>query len=388
MLDMDSSKNIPILRFKDDEGKEYPEWYQRRVEDICDINPNSRNLPENFTYIDLESVKKGKLLSKNRINRSDAPSRAQRVLRKQDVLIQTVRPYQQNNYHFMMDGNFVASTGYTQLRTSDSSRFLYDLLHVKQTLWKILAACTGTSYPAITSHDLGKIVVLYPVLEEQQKIANFLSSVDTRIEQLEKKKSLLEQYKKGLMQKLFSQEIRFKYDKGEEYPEWEKVRLEEKLNYVQPTKYIVSTTEYSDDFEMPVLTAGKSFVLGYTNESEGVFQEMLPVIIFDDFTTAFKFVDFPFKVKSSAMKILYPKNNGNIRFVFEAMKTIRFPLGEHKRYWISEFSRERIPYPCFEEQQKITIFLSSVDKNIELVYEQINQTREFKKGLLQQMFVN
>ena len=215
----------PPLRFENDNGKEYPRWIQRRVKEICKINPKNNELPNKFIYIDLESVEKGRLLSRNEIVKSNAPSRAQRLLRKKDVLIQTVRPYQQNNLHFDLDGNFVASTGYSQLRTSDSSRFLYYLFHVENTLNKILSYCTGTSYPAIASNDLGEILVFLPVAEEQQKIASFFSSIDTRIEQLEKKKSLFEQLRKGLMQKLFTQEIRFKDDQGNKYQDWEIISL-------------------------------------------------------------------------------------------------------------------------------------------------------------------
>ena len=130
------------------------------------------------------------------------------------------------------------------------------------------------------------------------------------------------------------------------------VELGEVLDYEQPTKYIVDSVDYDDKYKTPVLTAGKTFVLGYTNEKNGIFQEKLPVIIFDDFTTATKFVDFPFKVKSSAMKILHAdKTKVNIKFIFRAMQRIVFPINEHKRYWISEYSKIKIPLPPIEVQK-------------------------------------
>jgi len=230
--------------------------------------------------------------------------------------------------------------------------------------------------------------VFAPKLQEQQKIASFLSKVDEKLQQLTKKKDLLEEYKKGVMQQIFSQELRFKDDNGNNYSDWEEKKLGEVLDYEQPTKYIVKSTEYDNSFKTPVLTAGKTFVLGYTNEIDNVYLKT-PVIIFDDFTMANKFVDFPFKVKSSAMKILKPINeNVNMVFVYNIMQTINYPKGdEHKRFWISEYSKIKIGYPSFEEQKKIANFLSSIDKKIELVSTQIENTKAFKKGLLQQMFV-
>ncbi|MCE9645387.1 MAG: N-6 DNA methylase [Chloroflexi bacterium] len=136
---------------------------------------------------------------------------------------------------------------------------------------------------------------------------------------------------------------------------WSMVKLEEILDYEQPTEYIVNSVDYSDEYETPVLTAGKSFLLGYTNEEDGIFtKEKLPVIIFDDFTTATKFVDFPFKVKSSAMKILKAKDEiADIRYVYHAIQRIEFNASTHKRYWISEYSKIEIPLPPLEIQRQL-----------------------------------
>lgn len=147
---------------------------------------------------------------------------------------------------------------------------------------------------------------------------------------------------------------------------WEMIELGEVLDYEQPTKYIVRSTNYDDSYKTPVLTAGKTFILGYTNETEGIFSEDLPVIIFDDFTTDIKFVDFPFKVKSSAMKILHAKKDkADIRFLFRVMKQIKFPKNEHKRYWISQFSKIKVPLPPLEVQKEIVDELDSYQKVID-----------------------
>ena len=135
--------------------------------------------------------------------------------------------------------------------------------------------------------------------------------------------------------------------------EWKEYELGELLTYEQPTSYIVESTEYNDKYKTPVLTAGKSFILGYTNETQGIYKA-LPVIIFDDFTTDSKYVDFPFKVKSSAMKILTAeKDIINTKFAFYVMQTINCDHETHKRYWISEYSKKVIGLPPLKEQLKI-----------------------------------
>jgi type I restriction enzyme M protein len=147
---------------------------------------------------------------------------------------------------------------------------------------------------------------------------------------------------------------KYKLGKNSINSEWEMVQLEAVLDYEQPTKYIVESVDYDDSFATPVLTAGKTFLLGKTNETTGIFKDNLPVIIFDDFTTASKYVDFPFKVKSSAMKILHAKSDKIlIRYAYYAIQNLDFPINEHKRYWISEYSKLQIPLPPLDVQEQI-----------------------------------
>ncbi len=148
-------------------------------------------------------------------------------------------------------------------------------------------------------------------------------------------------------------------------------KLGEVLEYDQPNKYCVTSKEFDKSYLTPVLTAGKTFILGYTNEKDNVYQasKNAPVIIFDDFTTATQWVDFPFKIKSSAMKILLPKNPTiNIRFIFFYMQTIPYnSSGEHTRQWISRYSQITIPIPPLEIQQEIVKILDAfTELNTEL----------------------
>jgi type I restriction enzyme S subunit len=150
-----------------------------------------------------------------------------------DILFQTVRPYQKNNYYFKLGKNYVASTGYAQIRAKKSSEFLYHQLHTDKFVNKVLLRCTGTSYPDINSNDLSKIKILLPTLSEQTKIANFLTAVDDKITNAEKQLVLIKDYKKGIMQRIFSQEIRFKDDDGKDFPDWEEKKLRDLTSLMQ-----------------------------------------------------------------------------------------------------------------------------------------------------------
>lgn len=145
----------------------------------------------------------------------------------------------------------------------------------------------------------------------------------------------------------------------------EYVELGELIDYEQPTKYIVSSTDYDDNYEVPVLTAGKTFILGYTDETDGAYRasKEKPVIIFDDFTTSFHWVDFEFKVKSSAMKMLTPKDTSvaNFRYLFYAISAIRYQpdFSKHERQWIGKFSSFRSPLPPLPIQREIVRILDN-----------------------------
>ncbi|MDP1884215.1 MAG: restriction endonuclease subunit S [Candidatus Moranbacteria bacterium] len=168
---------------------------------------------------------------------------------------------------------------------------------------------------------------------------------------------------------------------------WTLKRLGDVLDYERPDNYIVKSTSYADDRKIPVLTANKSFILGYTDEDFGIYRN-LPCVIFDDFTTDSKFVDFPFKVKSSAIKILKSKDeNVDLKFVHERMKLIRFPLGNHKRYYISQYQDIEILIPKSKtEQRKIAEIFWAVDEDIAKTQGVIEATEKLKKGLMQQLF--
>lgn len=200
-------------KMKQTELGEIPEdWEVKSLGEICVINPASYNIiPDEFFYVDLESVSSGKLEKKQKIHRRNAPSRAQRQFEKNDILYQTVRPYQRNNLFVNFDSkNYIASTGYAIIRSNNNvdSHYIYQIIHLNNFVNIILDNCTGTSYPAINPKFLKTIPVIIPKKEEQTAIANVLSSMDKEIETLNTKLEKYRNLKTAMMQQLLTGKIR------------------------------------------------------------------------------------------------------------------------------------------------------------------------------------
>ncbi|GAA7808120.1 hypothetical protein JP0180_10380 [Helicobacter pylori] len=239
--------------------------------------------------------------------------------------------------------------------------------------------CVAGTPPKINQENLKKIAIPIPPLEIQQEIVKILDAfteLNTELNtELKARKKQYEYYQNMLLDfkgihlnhkdakmgakpypKRLKTLLQTLAPKGVEFK-----KLGEVLEYDRPNKYCVTGKEFDKSYPTPVLTAGKTFILGYTNEKDNIYQasKSSPVIIFDDFTTATQWVDFPFKVKSSAMKILLPKNPTiNIRFIFFYMQTIPYNIsGEHTRQWISRYSQITIPIPPLEIQQEIVKIL-------------------------------
>lgn len=174
-----------------------------------------------------------------------------------------------------------------------------------------------------------------------------------------------------------------------QYKEYE---LGELLPFEQPTAYIVKSTDYNDSYSTPVLTAGKSFILGKTNEKYGIFDQ-LPVIIFDDFTTATQFVNFKFKVKSSAMKILHI-NTALVmpKYIFYRLQIIQFDHSTHKRYWIQSYSKIKVSIPSLDEQSRIVSRIDELFSELDKAVDTLNTTKEqlavYRQAVLKDAFSN
>ena len=163
------------------------------------------------------------------------------------------------------------------------------------------------------------------------------------------------------------------------------MKIENFISYEQPTNYIVHSDQYTKDGQIPVLTAGQSFVLGYTDEEDGIYTGE-PVVIFDDFTTSVQYVDFPFKVKSSAMKILKNKQNANIKFCYYLLSWLQKMPPNHKRQWISTTSQIDVNLPPIEWQKKIVQKIEAVSNIIKYRKEELKKLDELVSARFVEMF--
>ena len=262
---------------------------------------------------------------------------------------------------------------------------------------EFIAKGGGGAQPNISKEIIVNTFIPLPPLSEQQRIVMEIEKWFALIDQVEHGKSDLQTVIKQAKSKILDLAIHGKLvqqnhndepaiellkrinpdftpcDNGhyENLPDgWGVCRLEDIVDYEQPTAYIVNSTSYNDSYPIPVLTAGKSFIIGYTNEEKGIYSK-LPCIIFDDFTTDSKFVDFPFKVKSSAMKILQVRKGIEIEYVAMFMNTTRLIGDTHKRYWISEYSKLTIPIPPKAEQKRIVDTIHTAFAKLDTIMESL-----------------
>ena len=230
--------------------------------------------------------------------------------------------------------------------------------------------------------NFSMIKIPLPSLIEQKKIASFLSSVDDKIQKLNRKKELLKEYKKGVMQKIFSQELRFKDDNGNNYPEWRENNVDNLFRLISHTA--ISKKDIINNGKHVVIEQGKKQDLGFSNDTSKLIKSN-GLVLYGDHTTMIKYISFDF-IPGVGIKILESKKDDDLVYLYYNLSYNNIKPEGYKRH----FSIVRLvclQLPCLSEQQKIANFLSSIDKKIDLVSNQLENTKVFKKGLLQQMFV-
>ena len=380
------------------------DWEERKLNELAEFNPKS-DLPERFEYVDLESVVGTELVRHRTENRYSAPSRAQRLAKKNDVFYQTVRPYQKNNYLFDLPyDNYVFSTGYAQMRPIGNGYFLLTLIQEEKFVNRVLERSTGTSYPAINSNDLAKLPVKVPAdIQEQQKVGTFFKQIDNTITLHQRKLDLLKETKKGFLQKMFPKN-------GAKVPEIRFPGFTEDWEQRKAKELFIPKAEKNQP-ELPVLSVTQDHGVVYreqvgidikydkaTLKNYKVIHQGDSVISLRSFQGGFELSD-KLGITSPAYTIFVPKNmdrQDNLfwktkfkTFTFiESLKTVTFGIRDGKSISFSEFGDLKLFFPKnIEEQQKIGNFFKQLDDTITLHQRKLDLLKEMKKGFLQKMFV-
>ncbi|QXP65401.1 restriction endonuclease subunit S [Polaribacter sp. AHE13PA] len=408
---IERSRNIPQLRFPEFEG----EWFSKKLGDISILTSSKRVYLEDYVsegipffrgkeITELKNKEKPTdilYISKERYN--DFKEKYG-VPKKGDILVTAVGTLgnvwmiENSSPFYFKDGNLIWLKN-----IKEDSSFLEKLIQLNTK--ELIKTSIGSTQKALTMVELRKINLKFPQLQEQQKIASFLTDVDDKITKLTKKKELLEQYKKGIMQKIFNQELRFKDDEGNDFPEWEEKKLGEITKYYDGTH---QTPNYVSEgipfYSVEHVTANQFEKTKYISrevfekENKRVRLEKGDILMtrIGNVGKA-RYIDWDVKASFYVSLALIKQNSSfSSKYLAQYINSVPFQRELWKRIIhvafpikinLGEIGKCLVQLPCVEEQTKIANFLSDIDIKIEVLNTKIENSKSFKKGLLQKMFV-
>ena len=393
-------KNEPKIRIKGFEG----EWKENLLGDICEINPHSE-LPDNFEYVDLESVVGTTMVAHRTENIKTAPSRAQRLAQYNDIFFQTVRPYQRNNYLFRKkEGVYVFSTGYAQIRTSMDSGFLFTILQSDSFVNQVILNSTGSSYPAINPTNLSRLSInIIENKSEQRAIATYFRHLDSLIETADKKISSLKQVKEASLQTMFPQEgqsvpkVRFKGFEGE----WKIYKGDDLFEtYNERNRPDLPVLSAFQDIRGMAVRSDSGYEISHDKRNEVTYKVVEPgqfVMHLRSFQGGFAhsaiegitspaYTVFGFK-DPNANNDYYWKTIFMSKGFIDRLKTITYGIRDGRSISFPEFLQMKFRVPSIEEQLKLASFFVHLDKQIELAQQRLALLRRIKSACLDEMFV-
>ena len=403
---------VPKLRFKEFDG----DWFQSKIGEIFQVTSGSTPLRSDnrfFENADIAWVKTTDLnnglieQTEEKISQIALKETSVKILPKGTVFVAMYGGFNQIGRTGLLVHEAACNQALSAIYPNEKidSYFLLTFLNHKVDDWKNFAASSRKD-PNITKSDVLAFPLKYPVKEEQTKIASFLSAVDEKISQLTQKHQLLSQYKQGMMQKLFSQQIRFKADDGSEFGEWEEKTLGSlgvfKSGQGFPEKYQGGKTgvPFFKVSDMNTYGNEKRMVVANNYVDADSILEMKVKVILDESIIFAKVGAAVFLERKrlatnflidNNMMAFTPDPKLNINFIKQFLDTIKFSnfvqVGALPSYNAGDLAIIPIHIPCVVEQTKIANFLSAIDQKIDMVAQQIEQTKQWKKGLLQQMFI-
>ena len=372
--------NVPNLRFPKFQG----EWKKTKFGDIATgfdygMNAAAKNYDGVNKYIRITDIDEASSTYTDKdIVSPDGILTDNYLVNNRDILLARTGASTGKSYLYKQSDGKLYYAGFLIRAnvTTHDPYFVFSQLHTHR-YWRWVSIMSARSgQPGINSQEYSSFPIYTTSIEEESKIAKLLSLLDERIATQNKIIDKLQSLIRGIRNDVFG---KFRKSVGVN------AMVGEVLSYEQPQPYIVEDTEYTAE-GIPVLTANKAFVLGYTSETDGIYDKG-DCIIFDDFTLDCKYVDFPFKVKSSAIKILTAKDKELLRYTFEFMKYLDLSTDEHKRHYIAETQNQELFLPTAQVVRTIAHAFSALSSRMKTVTKQRVMFESQKQYLLRQMFI-
>lgn len=314
------------------------------------------------------------------------------LLKDKDILFartgaSTGKTYIHENYEMKYDYYFAGFLIKFEILKSYYPDFVYQytLTNSYENWIKVMSVRSGQ--PGINSEEYSKLKLNIPRYEEQKKIGDFFSKLDRQIELEEQKLEKLKEQKKGYMQKIFSQEIRFKDDNGNDYPEWESKKFLDIFKLVPSKNNQIKSSEVVENGIIPVVDQGKDIFLGYSNEKDKAIEDFDNVIVYGDHTTIIKYIKEPFIIGGDGVKLLESNDGSLIHYLYILLQYFNVKPEGYKRHYSILKNKMMNISNTKEEQEKIGDFFNELDELIEKQSSKIVVLKQRKKGFLQKMFV-
>ncbi|HHA7017432.1 TPA: restriction endonuclease subunit S [Staphylococcus aureus] len=386
-------KAIPELRFSGFEN----EWEKKNLGDISKsamygigasaIDFDFQNVYIRITDIDenTRKLKKQNFTSPNEIDKKY-------LVKKNDILFartgaSTGKSYIHKdfttNYNYYFAGFLIKF----EINENNISSFVYQNTLTKKYLNWVSVMSVRSGQPGINSEEYSKLPIFLPTKFEQQKIGDFFSKLDQQIELEEKKLAKLEEQKKGYMQKIFSQEIRFKDDNGNDYPEWKSKKFLDIFKLAPSKNNQIKSSEVVENGIIPVVDQGKDIFLGYSNEKDKAIEDFDNVIVYGDHTTIIKYIKEPFIIGGDGVKLLESNDGSLIHYLYILLQYFNVKPEGYKRHYSILKNKMMNISNTKEEQEKIGNFFTKFDELIEKQNRKIDGLKKRKKGFLQKMFI-
>ncbi|HCU6971315.1 restriction endonuclease subunit S [Staphylococcus aureus] len=387
-------KNVPELRFPGFEG----EWEEKKLEDTLEfIKDGTHGTHENVNngpwLLSAKNIKNNKIIISSddrKISESDYKKIYKNYkLGKGDLLLTIVGTI--GRVAIVKNPNNIAfqrSVAILKTKATYDVEFIFQLFQTKYFKNLLLRKQVVSAQPGLYLGDIRKIKIsITNIIEEQRKIGIFFRKIDRQIELEEQKLELLQQQKKGYMQKIFSQELRFKDENGNDYPDWTNENFKDLFKVVPSKKYQIKSSEIIESGKIPVVDQGKKLILGFSNQTDKVYKEFNNVIIYGDHTTIIKKMDVPFIIGGDGVKLLTPISNNNLDYFFSILQYFNIESEGYKRHFSILKDKKFYTANSNKEQQKIGYFFKSLDLIINKQFTYLELLKSYKKGIIQKMFV-